>query len=1043
MFKPVSSKVDFPKLEENILRFWDENDTFNKSLNIRKNSKAYTFYDGPPFATGLPHYGHLIASTQKDIIPRFQTMKGHYVERRFGWDCHGLPVEMEMEKTMQLSSKKEIVDKIGIAEFNEACRGIVLRYTSEWRKTINRLGRWVDFDNDYKTMDKNFMESVWWVFRQLWDKGLVYEGKKVLPYSYRLGTPLSNFEANQNYKMVQDPSIYIKFKVENKENTYILAWTTTPWTLPSNMALATGPEIEYVKIKHNDGNEYYLAQSRLHSVFKNQDDYTVLEKMKGTELAGIKYHPLFDYFSNKKDEGAFRVVTAEYVTTEDGTGIVHIAPAFGEDDYAVSKEYNIPLVDPVDENAEFTALVADYKGMYVKDADKNIIRDLKAKGLLLKQETLDHSYPFCERSETPLIYKAISTWFVKVEDIKDKMVKNNATVHWVPEHIKFGRFGKWIENARDWAISRNRYWGTPLPIWRTESGKTFCIGSIEELEKLCGQKVTDLHMHYIDKLEVKHPETGEAAKRVSEVFDCWFESGSMPYAQNHYPFEKAKYFEENFPADYIAEGIDQTRGWFYTLLVLSSALFDNPASKNIVVNGMVLAEDGAKMSKRKKNYPDPNYMFDTYGADSVRLYMINSPLVKADDLKFSEAGVKDILKTLLIPLWNSYSFFVTYSNVDDWKPEEHQNVKLNDPLDKWIFSALQTLIKDTVQAMDIYDLNKAVAPFVNFIEQLTNWYIRRSRRRFWKSENDSNKYEAYYTLYTVLLEFSKIIAPFLPFISEEIYQNLKTSDMPESVHLCDYPLYIEEMLHSEVEERMAIIQNAVYMGRALRAKHTLKTRQPLKAIHLVTKDEKLKSYLTEMEDLLKEELNVKKVLFSDKEDALVNLSAKANFKTLGAKLGKNMKVVAERIQHFTGDDINVLESGNLINIDIGDETFEIGFADINIQRNQKEGMVAESKDGLTVALDTELSEELIEEGFAREFINRVQNMRKEAEFDVTDKISIDFSGSELLKKAVLNNEQYIKAETLCLKLEHQDNIINASDNKINEEGCKISVKKLN
>ena len=458
---------------------------------------------------------------------------------------------------------------------------------------------------------------------------------------------------------------------------------------------------------------------------------------------------------------------------------------------------------------------------------------------------------------------------------------------------------------------------------------------------------------------------------------------------------------------------------------------------------MVLAEDGAKMSKRKKNYPDPNYMFDTYGADSVRLYMINSPLVKADDLKFSEAGVKDILKTLLIPLWNSYSFFVTYSNVDDWKPEEHQNVKLNDPLDKWIFSALQTLIKDTVQAMDIYDLNKAVAPFVNFIEQLTNWYIRRSRRRFWKSENDSNKYEAYYTLYTVLLEFSKIIAPFLPFISEEIYQNLKTSDMPESVHLCDYPLYIEEMLHSEVEERMAIIQNAVYMGRALRAKHTLKTRQPLKAIHLVTKDEKLKSYLTEMEDLLKEELNVKKVLFSDKEDALVNLSAKANFKTLGAKLGKNMKVVAERIQHFTGDDINVLESGNLINIDIGDETFEIGFADINIQRNQKEGMVAESKDGLTVALDTELSEELIEEGFAREFINRVQNMRKEAEFDVTDKISIDFSGSELLKKAVLNNEQYIKAETLCLKLEHQDNIINASDNKINEEGCKISVKKLN
>lgn len=1042
MFKPVSSKVNFPEVEEDILDYWDKNATFQKSLDLTKNNKAYTFYDGPPFATGLPHYGHLIASTQKDIIPRYQTMRGHYVERRFGWDCHGLPVEMEMEKTMNLSSKKEIVEKIGIAEFNEACRSIVLRFTGEWRKTINRLGRWVDFDNDYKTMDKNFMESVWWVFKQLWDKGLVYEGHKVVPFSYRLGTTLSNFEANQNYKMVQDPSIYIKFKVLNQEHTFILAWTTTPWTLPANMALAAGPGIDYVKVKHNDGNEYYLAQTLLHSVFNNPEDFTVLENMKGTKLSGMEYEPLFNFFADKRAEGAFRVVTADYVSTEDGTGIVHIAPAFGEEDNRISKIHNIPLVEPVDDNAEFTQLVPDYKGIHVKDADKLIIKDLKVKGLLLRQETVDHSYPFCWRSDTPLIYKAISTWFIKVEDIKDKMIRNNETVHWVPEHIKSGRFGKWLEGARDWAVSRNRYWGTPIPIWKTESGKVFSIGSVEELEKLSGQKVNDLHMHFIDRLEVKHPETGEAAKRIPDVFDCWFESGSMPYAQNHYPFEKAKYFEENFPADFIAEGIDQTRGWFYTLLALSVGLFDSPASKNIVVNGMVLAEDGAKMSKSKKNYPDPHYMFDTYGADAVRLYMINSPLVKADDLKFSETGVKEILKTLLIPLWNSYSFFVTYSNVDDWKPEENKNVPLNDPLDKWVFSSLQTLIKDTTAAMDIYDLNKAVVPFVNFIEQLTNWYIRRSRRRFWKSENDSNKFEAYFTLYTVLLEFSKIIAPFLPFISEAIYQNLKTSEMPDSVHLCDYPFVNEELRHPDIEERMAIIQSAVYMGRALRAKHLLKTRQPLKAIHLVTKDQRLKQYLSEMEDLIKEELNVKQVLFSEKEEDLVNLSAKANYKVLGAKLGKNMQEVAKRIQHFNNDDITVLEAGNIINIDINEETFEIKYDDIIIQRNQKEGMVAESKDGLTVALDTELSRELIEEGLAREFINRVQTMRKEADLAVTDKISIQFSTSEKLKQALLNNSDYIKAETLCFMFTPVDKPEKAEEKEINGELCKIGLYSL-
>ncbi|RYY00645.1 isoleucine--tRNA ligase, partial [bacterium] len=950
-------------------------------------------------------------------------------------------VEMEMEKTMNLSSKKEIVEKIGIAEFNEACRSIVLRYTSEWKKTINRMGRWVDMENNYKTMDLNFMESVWAVFKQLWDKELVYEGKKVVPFSYRLGTPLSNFEANQNYKMTQDPSVFIKFKLENKENTYILAWTTTPWTLPSNMALAAGPEIDYVRVKHTDGSEYYLAHALLNSVFKSTEDYEILESLKGTDLNGLTYEPLFNYFADKKSEGAFRVVNADYVSTENGTGIVHIAPAFGEEDNKVGKLHGIPLVDPVDESAEFLPIITDYAGLNVKEADKSIIKDLKNKGLLFKQSTIEHSYPFCWRSDTPLIYKSISTWFVKVEQIKDRMIENNKQIHWVPENIKEGRFGKWIANSRDWAVSRNRYWGTPIPIWKTESGELLCIGSVQELEELAGQKIPDLHMHFIDKLEIRHPKTGEIAKRVPEVFDCWFESGSMPYAQNHYPFENKEKFENGFPADFISEGLDQTRGWFYTLHVLSSALFDKPASKNIVVNGIVLAEDGSKMSKSKKNYPDPNLMFNSYGADAIRLYMINSPLVKADDLKFTENGVKEVLKTLLIPLWNSYSFFTTYANLDNWNPEDHKDVQLNDPLDKWIFSSLQTLVDETTKAMDNYDLNKAVSPFVSFIEQLTNWYIRRSRRRFWKSGDDTNKNEAYYTLYNVLLEFSKVIAPFLPFISEEIYQNLKTKDMPESVHLCDYPTVNESLKHSDVEERMAIVQSAVYMGRALRAKHLLKNRQPLKAIHLVTKDEKTKTYLQDMEDLIKEELNVKHVMFSDKEDSLVNLSAKANFKVLGAKLGKKMKPIADQILKFQPEDIVLLESGEEINIEHDDEKFSISYGDILVQRSQKEGMVAESKDGLTVALDTDLTEDLIQEGIAREFVNRIQNIRKESDFEITDKIEVNFTGSDKLLTAINNFSDYIKSETLCLNISHTSDL-DSEAKEFNDEMIKFAVKKV-
>ena len=619
MFKEVGYP-NFAKSETEVQEYWESNKVFEKSLEIRKDSEEFVFYDGPPFATGLPHYGHLLAGTIKDVIPRYQTMIGKYVKREFGWDCHGLPVEFEMEQELNLSGKKDIED-YGIGNFNEACRGIVLRYTSEWEKVVRRMGRWVDFQNGYRTMDLDYMESIWWVFKQLWDQGLVYEGYKILPYCPRCATPLSNFEANQGYADVNDPAITVRFKL-NDEDGYILAWTTTPWTLPSNMALAVGADIDYVKVK--DGEDIFIiAESRLSAYYKPDALPEVLDKFKGLTLMGKTYEPLFPYFAEKAEEGAFKIVTADYVSTENGTGIVHIAPGFGEDDAAVGKEHGIPEVCPIDESCKFLSVIEKYAGIYVKDADKDIIRQLKDEGKLVHRGTIHHSYPHCWRDDSPLIYRAISTWFVDIGKVKEKMLAANAQINWTPEHIKEGRFGKWLENARDWAVSRNRYWGTPLPIWRNkETGESICVGSVEELEKLSGQKITDLHKHYTDDIEIPSPTGQGVLKKVPEVLDCWFESGSMPYAQQHYPFENKEHFENTFPADFIAEGLDQTRGWFYTLVVLGAALFDKPAFKNVIVNGLILAEDGQKMSKRKKNYPDPMTVVDKYGADALRLFLL-------------------------------------------------------------------------------------------------------------------------------------------------------------------------------------------------------------------------------------------------------------------------------------------------------------------------------------------------------------------------------------------------------------------------------------
>ncbi len=1018
MFNPVNNHPNLPEIETNILKFWKENDTFKKSIENRKEEEEYIFYDGPPFATGLPHYGHLLAGTIKDVIPRYQTMRGKFVDRTFGWDCHGLPVEYEMEKSLEISGKHQI-EEYGIDKFNEACRGIVLRYTKEWEAVVTRMGRWVDFERGYRTMDLDFMESIWWVFKQLWDQGLVYEGHKILPYCPRCSTPLSNFEANQGYLEVTDPAITVRFRDCENSNLSYLAWTTTPWTLPSNLALAVGPDIDYVHIKDGD-DEFILAEARLPMYYKEAGDYKLIGKLKGSELNGRTYKPMFPYFANLADEGAFKIITANYVSTEDGTGIVHIAPGFGEDDAAAAKEHGIPEVCPIDEECCFTEEVADYAGRYVKEADKDIIRHLKDEGILIHRSTVNHNYPHCWRDDTPLIYRAVSTWFINIEPIKQKMLDANSKINWTPSHIKDGRFGKWLENARDWSISRNRYWGNPLPIWRNESGETICIGSVEELEKLSGVKVDDIHKHFVDKIEIPSPTGKEPLLRIPEVLDCWFESGSMPYAQHHYPFENKEHVESNFPADFIAEGVDQTRGWFYTLVVLGAALFDKPAFSNVIVNGLILAEDGQKMSKRKKNYPDPKIIFDSYGADALRLFLLGSPVVRGEDLKFSEDSIKDVLRGVMIPMWNAYSFFVTYANLDKWEAPPTLTAPDNpkNPLDRWILSSLSEMVDEIRENMDNYILQKAANRFEKFVEDLTNWYIRRSRRRFWKSQNDTDKNDAYSTLYYVLVTFCKTAAPFIPFITEEMYSNLRTESMPKSVHLCDFPEADKKSRDPRLERQMEYTMNAVTQGRFLRAQHSLKVRQPLNKVFIASPDEETRTLLQETSDIIAEELNVKNVEIDADESVLVIRTVKANYKVLGSQLGKNMKEVANLIMQLDVDAVSEVLNGGIATLTLSSgETLQITQDDVLIQRAEKPGLCVSTEKEITIALDTVLSDDLKREGLARELVSRIQNLRKDLGFEVSDRIDILYSvEDDKLKEALSLFKDYICSETLATTL---------------------------
>ena len=1024
-------------MEEKILNFWRKENIFQKSIDERPEDKTFSFYDGPPFATGLPHYGHLLAGTIKDVIPRYKTMRGFRVERRFGWDTHGLPVEFEVEQTLGLNGRHEI-ETFGEGNFNEECRAIVLRYTQEWRETVERMARWVDFDNDYKTMDIDFMESVWWVFKRLWDKGLIYEGVKVVPFSWRVSTPLSNFEANLNYKDIQDPSVTLRFKISGEENLYFLAWTTTPWTLPSNMGLCAGPKLIYSKIRDKKSGDCYILTKTRINIYFEEGSYEVLAEMQGKELRGKTYEPLFDFAKSHIDTtNTWAIQLDDYVSDESGTGIGHLA-CFGEDDVRIFQRENIPIFDPVDEEGNFLDYMGFIAGKNIKDADKAIVQRLKDEGKMFLHETVQHSYPFCWRTDTPLIYKPISTWFVNVVAIKDRMVEHNKTVHWVPGHIRDGRFGKWLENARDWAISRNRFWGTPLPVWKSEDGDILCIGSVAELEEMTGEKIDDIHKHFVDPLVVKR--NGKTYNRVPEVLDCWFESGSMPYAQEHYPFENKERFEANFPADFICEGLDQTRGWFYTLAVLGSALFDTPAFNNCVVNGLILAEDGKKMSKRLKNYPDPNQMLNKYGADAVRLYMLNSPAVRGEDLRFSEKGLIETTRQQLLPLWNALVFLSTYAKIDGWEPTpENLSVKNNNPMDRWIMSRLQKLISEVQKEMDSYDLNRSVAPFVGFIDLLTNWYIRRSRRRFWKAGQGPDKREAYATLYTVLFEFSKIIAPFIPFIADGIFRTLRQESDHQSVHLALFPEADSAYRDIDLEKQMDLVLSTVTMGRALRAKHQLKIRQPLPKIFLVTHDPEAKKVLENLADLITDELNIKEIVITPDEEELVNLSAKANFKTLGRKLGKKMKVAANAIAELNLEAIKKLQNGAKISLEIEGETLELTPEDVLLQRQEKEGLLVETDNRLTVALDTELNENLIQEGFAREFVNKVQNMRKEMDLDVMDRISISYQGSVVLNNALENFTDFVCLETLANQLqsgETQEGMVW----DLNGETCKIKVE---
>jgi isoleucyl-tRNA synthetase len=1048
MFKQNLEKIGYPQLEQEVLKFWQENKIFEKSISSRDENKSWTFYEGPPTANGKPGIHHVMARTLKDLVCRYKTLQGYRVNRKAGWDTHGLPVEIEVEKKLGIKHKSDVIE-YGIEKYNQACRDSVFTYLDLWEKMTTRMGYWIDLKSPYITLDNNYIESVWWALKTLFDKGLIYKDYKVVPQDPKSETVLSMAELALGYRETKDPSVYVLFKLSNADE-HFLVWTTTPWTLISNVALAVGSDIDYVKIK----TEYatmILAKERLSVIDK---EYEILAEMKGKDLAGIEYEQLMEYCD--VDKKAFYVIEGDFVSTQDGSGIVHIAPAFGADDYEVSKKYDLPMLQPVTRAGLFTDEVTDFAGQFVKDADPGIIVKLKHEGKLYRKETIIHTYPFCWRHpEVPVIYYARESWFIRTTSVADRMIELNKQINWQPPEVGSGRFGNWLEENKDWALSRDRFWATPLPIWVSEDGDTFAVGSIEEFRngfiEENGKRISlkdlekiDLHKPFVDR--VLFERNGKIYKRTPEVIDVWFDSGAMPFAQYHYPFENKEEFEKKyFPSQFICEGIDQTRGWFYTLHAIATMLFDNVAFKNVIVNELILDKTGKKMSKTIGNTVDPFMLFDKYGADATRWYLVtNSPPWRPT--LFDEEGLAEVQRKFFGTLFNTYSFFALYANIDGFNFKDDLIPYEERPeIDRWIVSKLDALVEEYEQLMIDYDVTKAARAVSNYtIDQLSNWYVRRSRRRFWKSEMNKEKLSAYQTLYECLSTLCKLTAPFTPFISEAIYLDLNGEtkrEKYESVHLAAFPK--TTFRDKALEEKMEVAQNVVYLTRAIRAKSNLKVRQPLKKI-MVALDKSKHEALSKMRDVILEEVNIKELLILTDDSEIVNKSAKANFKSIGPKFGKKVKTVAEMIKNFTKEDISKIEKGNDIVLNVDGEDLVIAKDDVEIISSEITGWVVEAEAGITVAIDAELDDALIEEGLAREFVNRIQNMRKDAGFDVTDKIIINFTASENFIKAINNFKQYITTETLAEKLTEKNKTGKGFSQEFNigEFDCSINIEKI-
>lgn len=1040
MYNKVDTNLNFVDREAEVLKFWKENDIANKCISNREGCDTFTFYDGPPTANGKPHIGHVLTRVIKDMLPRYQSMKGKKVLRKAGWDTHGLPVELEVEKLLGLDGKEQI-EKYGIEPFIKKCRESVWKYKGMWEEFSDVVGFWADMEHPYITYENDYIESVWWALNEIWKKGLLYKGHKVVPYCPRCGTPLSSHEVAQGYKDVKERSAMVKFKAKDEDNTYFLAWTTTPWTLPSNLGLVVNPEVDYVKVSY-EGQNLIMAEALVESVFANKEgEHPVLERFKGKALEYREYEPLYPYAEGKIKKKAFYVMCDGYVTTSDGTGIVHTAPAFGEDDARVCRAYDMPFVQFVDAKGNMTE-DTDWPGTFVKDADPLILDDLKATGKLFKAPKFEHSYPHCWRCDTPLIYYARESWFIKMTAVKEQLIANNNTINWIPDAIGKGRFGEWLEHVQDWGISRNRYWGTPLNVWECSCGHQHSIGSIAELKSMSDNCPEDIELHrpYIDAVTIKCPECGGEMKRVPEVIDCWFDSGSMPFAQWHYPFENKEIFAERYPADFISEAVDQTRGWFYSLLAISTLLFDNASYKNVIVLGHVQDKDGKKMSKSKGNAVDPMDALRKHGADAIRWYFYENSAPWLPN-RFHDDAVQEGQRKFMGTLWNTYAFYVLYANIDNFDATKYELEydKLS-VMDKWLLSRLNTLIKAVDNNLANYKVTETAKVLQDFVDELSNWYVRRSRERFWGKDMNQDKINAYMTLYTALTTVVKLAAPMVPFITESIYRNLVCSvddKAPISVHLCDFPVANEAFIDTELEAEMELVLEIVVLGRAARNASNIKNRQPIGNMY-VKADRQLDDFFKE---IVASELNLKAVSFKDDMEEYLSYSFKPQFKVLGPKVGKQIGEVKAALAGINGHAAKAeLESTGKLKLTLKSGEVELLPEDVDITMSQTEGFATQRYGNVTIALETTLSQELIEEGFVREIISKLQTMRKENGFQVVDHITVYAAGNDKLVDIMSRNEDFLKKVVLADRVVYGSTEGFVKEWNINGEDITLAVK---